>query len=91
MTTETDQQIENRDHRDASEVLFETLKKGAPSGVITRKKITELTDGLVKVQWLSNLDCAGKGIEGRMMIGKQIVYPVDNVIDFLNKTIIKAV
>lgn len=68
------------------EILAIILRAGAPSGFITRRQIEELTGGIIKRQTLSNLDCAGKGIEGKLNLsGRKVLYPVDNVLEFLEK------
>lgn len=72
------------------EKLKKNLKRGAPSGLLTRKKIAELSGGIINPRTLSNLDSAGKGIEGGVMIGKTIVYPIENVIEFFEKKLAKS-
>jgi hypothetical protein len=58
------------------------------SPVITREKLEEITGGMLKARTLANLDCQGKGIKGGTRIGqKTLVYPVENVIAFLDDKI----
>ena len=42
-----------------------------------------LTGGIVNVRYLANLDSIGKGIKGRVKVGRKIAYPVKELIAWL--------
>ena len=64
------------------EQIFENISRIAPE-VITRKKLHELTGGLVSEKTLANLDSLGDGIQPRLRIGGKVAYPKQAAIDFL--------
>lgn len=64
------------------EKIFDNLSNIAPE-IITRKKLHELTGGLVSEKTLANLDSLGDGIQPRMRIGGKVAYPKQAAIDFL--------
>ncbi|MDD2389011.1 MAG: hypothetical protein PHP23_04670 [Desulfobacterales bacterium] len=55
------------------------LEKRFPFG-IPRKKLTEATGEVLHGRTEANKDSLGCGIEGRYMIGNQVIYPVQSVI-----------
>ena len=66
------------------EQIFEVLSSKSPE-IITRKKLQELTGGLVSEKTLANLDSEGVGIQPRLRIGGKVVYPKDAAIAWLKK------
>lgn len=66
------------------EQIFENISRKAPE-IITRKKLHELTGGLVSVKTLANLDCEGDGIQPRLRIGGKVAYPKEATIAFLKR------
>jgi len=64
------------------EHIFENLSRTAPE-ILTRKKIHELTGGLVAEKTLANLDSEGDGIQPRMRVGGKVAYPKEAVIIWL--------
>ena len=56
-----------------------------PSSVVARTEIERFTGGLIKEKYIANLDCQGKGPEGRFRVGRKVCYPVDSVIAFLER------
>ena len=66
------------------EQIFENLSRTAPE-IITRKKLHELTGGLVSEKTLANLDSLGEGIQPRMRIGGKVAYPKEAAITFLKQ------
>lgn len=73
------------------QALEEKLSEKFPFG-IPRKKIGVATGGILHPRSLANLDCLGKGIEGRFKIGRSTVYPVDCVLAFIRSkmTVLEA-
>ena len=64
------------------ERIFENLSHKSPE-IITRKKLQELTGGLISEKTLANLDSEGVGIQPRMRIGAKVCYPKDAAILWL--------
>ena len=63
------------------------LNQAFPLGLIPRKKMGEATGGLLNPRTLANEDCLKTGIEDPVMVGRQICYHVDNVVNYLEKKI----
>jgi len=58
---------------------------------IPRKELGKATGSILHPRTAANLDCLGKGIQGRFKIGRNTIYPVQDVIEFIkSKTIIEA-
>ena len=75
-------------HKDIQE-FKSNLSRLFPLG-IPRKKIGEATGGILNPRTMSNKDSAGGGIKGRFKVGRTIVYPVADVVDFLRLQIREA-
>ena len=65
------------------ERAFEEMATRWPSGVVARCEISKFTGGAISEKYAANLDCAGKGPKGRIRIGRKVVYPVAEVIRWL--------
>ncbi|MBN2058921.1 MAG: hypothetical protein JW882_00775 [Deltaproteobacteria bacterium] len=66
-------------------ISFKDMAEKWPSSVVARTEIERFTGGILKEKYLANLDCQGKGPEGRIRIGRKIAYPVNSVIAFLEQ------
>jgi len=64
------------------ERIFENLSSKSPE-IITRRKLHELTGGLISEKTLANLDSEGTGIQPRIRIGGKVAYPKDAAIAWL--------
>jgi len=64
------------------EQSFENLARTAPE-IITRKKLEEITGGLISAKSLANLDCEGTGITPRLKFGGKVAYPKEAAIYWL--------
>jgi len=64
------------------ERIFENLASRCPE-IVTRKKLQELTGGLVSEKYLANLDSLGSGIQPRLRIGGKICYPKKSALSWL--------
>lgn len=74
------------------EILIELknrLNEKFPVG-IPRKEIGKATGNILHPRTLANADCIGEGISGRFRIGRNTVYPVQDVIDYLQSRIVVA-
>ncbi len=54
-----------------------------PTSFVPRNQVREFTGGLYSGRYLANLDSLGNGPEGRFLIGRQTVYPVDSLCNWL--------
>lgn len=52
---------------------------------VPRKRVGEFTNGLLSPRTMANLDSAGVGPEGRVRVGNQICYPVDEFLKWLEQ------
>ncbi|MBT3178828.1 MAG: hypothetical protein HOG03_06355 [Desulfobacula sp.] len=69
--------------------LEKKLSEKFPIG-IPRKEIGRATGNVLHPRTQANLDCLGEGIKGRFKIGRNTIYPVQNVIDFLQSKMTTA-
>jgi len=70
--------MENQKH-------FEAMAARWPSTIVAREEVKNFTGGAVAARYLANLDCAGKGPEGRFRVGRKICYPVAEVVKWLTE------
>ena len=61
-----------------------------PSQIVARTEIGRFTGGLISEKYLANLDSAGLGVAGRFRVGRKVVYPVAEVIRWLESRATKA-
>jgi len=54
-----------------------------PSPVVARESVGDFSGGVLTAKYLANLDCQGKGPEGRFRCGRKICYLVESLIRFL--------
>ncbi len=67
--------------------LEKNLNEKFPFG-IPRKEIGKATGNILHPRTCANWDCLEQGIAGRFKIGRNTVYPVDGVVDYIkSKTI----
>ena len=60
-----------------------SLAEKWPSGLVPRQRISDFTMGLVKEHSLAMYDSLGAGPKGRFKVGRKVVYPVKEVISWL--------
>jgi hypothetical protein len=66
-------------------VDLKCLAEKWPSAVVARTQIRSFTGGLYSEKYLANLDCQGKGPAGRFTVGRKVVYPVPQLVEWLEK------
>jgi hypothetical protein len=66
-------------------VTLRSLADRWPSSVVARTEIKQFTGGLVNEKYMANLDSQGAGPPGRMRCGRKIAYPVDGLVEWLEK------
>jgi len=67
---------------------IEALSKMAdkwPSTIVSRSSISDFTGGAISPNKLANLDCLGKGPKNSFRIGRNIVYPISDLITWLEE------
>lgn len=68
------------------EAAIATIKQAIdkwPSTFVARAQIHNFTGGLLAPGTAANNDCLGTGISGSFRIGRQICYPVNEVVGWL--------
>jgi hypothetical protein len=65
------------------ETLFSGMAAKWPSAFVARTEAEKFSGGMIKEKYLANLDSAGKGPTGRIRCGRKVVYPVTNLIKWL--------
>ena len=55
------------------------------SPCITRDQLYKVTSGLIHPRTIRNLDSLGKGIDGKFFIGRKVAYPIEEVIEYLER------
>jgi hypothetical protein len=71
----------------AFENFCDKIKKDYPI-LILRTQLEQATGGILSRRHISNLDSQGRGIVGKIKIGKRTVaYPTDSLIDFLRNRV----
>lgn len=66
---------------------FSGIIKAYPCGFIPRMEIGKATGGLLSPEYMCNLDSNRdvEGIRGRFKVGRKVCYPVQSVVEFLEK------
>jgi len=67
------------------QVDFKNLADKWPSSIVARSKVGSFSGGVLNSKYLANLDSLGKGPKGRIRVGRQIVYSVEALIEFMEK------
>jgi hypothetical protein len=65
--------------------IFQEMVDKWPSSLVARTQIKHFTGGLISEKYIANLDSQGRGPAGRVRIGRKIAYPVNEVIQWLQK------
>lgn len=63
--------------------LFRDMAEKWPSTWVARTEVENFTGGLLSEKYLGNLDSAGKGPAGRVRCGRKVVYPVAELVAWL--------
>lgn len=65
--------------------VFDELKDYCRRDFVFREDIKKITGGLLNHNTMAQLDSRGLGIKNRIMIGRRIAYPIDELISWLEK------
>lgn len=69
------------------ENIFDELKDYCPRGYITRSELKKITGGLICGRTMALLDQSGNGVRERQIIGRKVVYLIDDLIDWLKNNV----
>lgn len=50
---------------------------------VERQHLTKFSGGVLNARTMANLDSKGKGIRGRISIGRKVLYPVQEVVAWM--------
>jgi hypothetical protein len=65
------------------DVDLSSLAKKWPSAFVARKEIWKFSGGIFSPGYMANLDCQGRGPEGRIRVGRQTAYEVTALVEWL--------
>jgi len=65
--------------------VFDEMVDRWGSPLVARTEVHRFCGGATNGRTLANLDSLGVGIPGRFRIGKRVVYPVKNLVQFLRE------
>ena len=65
------------------EKVFREMADKWPSTVVARSQVKSFSGGVLDPRYLANLDSTGEGPSIRLRIGRQIVYPVNELVSWM--------
>lgn len=65
------------------ESIFESMAAKWKSPIVARNEVAVFSGGLLNKKTMANNDCLGVGISGRFRVGRKVVYPVEQLIAWL--------
>lgn len=69
--------------KSSSAIDLSAFAKAWAAPYVERQKIAEFSGGLIEPKSLANLDAQNKGPAGRIKVGKKVIYPVEELIRWL--------
>lgn len=60
-----------------------TMAERWASPYVARSQVDRFSGGILNARYMANLDCQGKGPEGRIRVGRKVAYPVESLISWL--------
>jgi hypothetical protein len=67
----------------AKTVDLSRLRESWDSPFVARREIERFSGGMLKPRTLANLDSLGVGVPGRFTVGKTVMYPIEELISWL--------
>lgn len=64
---------------------FQELSRKWPSTFVARERIYDFTGGLITPGRIANLDSQGEGPANRFRVGRKVVYPVADLVEWLTQ------
>jgi len=77
------EELESSRRKKQAQDLVQGLADSWGKGLVPRGQIEDFTGGLYGAAYMANLDCNGKGPAGAFKIGRQVVYPLANLTEWL--------
>jgi hypothetical protein len=71
------------DKKEAAITILRSATEKWPSPIVARSSIKIFTGGLYSAGFLANCDSQSIGPEGAFRVGRQIVYPVASLVNWL--------
>lgn len=65
--------------------VFELMAKQHQSPIIARADVGKLTGGAISPKYCANMDSLGEGPKGRFMVGRRVVYKIDEFLTWLRE------
>ena len=75
------------DQNEKKQIIFDKLKAYCPDGLVYRYKIDKITGGFLNPNTMRNLDCLGQGVPNRVIRGRLVAYPIDELIKWMKNNI----
>lgn len=69
--------------------FVEKLVSGWKSEIVARSKIAEFSGGAIQGRTVANRESQGSPVPGRVLVGKQVVYPVRELAEWIAKLYIR--
>jgi hypothetical protein len=66
-------------------ITLRSLAEKWPSNIVARTEIKAFTGGTVSEKYMANLDSQGAGPNGRFKIGRKVAYPVNELVEWLER------
>jgi hypothetical protein len=66
-------------------IELRNMAKRWPSEIVARGEVRAFTGGAVSGKTVANFDSQGLGPEGRFRLGRQTVYPLGSLIEWLER------
>ena len=73
-----------------SKGIFASLADSWPSSFVSRGEVGKFSGGLLHPRSMANLDSLGRGPEGKVSIGRKIAYPIESLIQWMEKRAIET-
>ena len=68
-----------------SKSIFQKMADKWPSEIVSRDAVDRFSGDLLNPRTMANQDSLGKGPEGRFKIGRKVAYPVQSLVEWLEK------
>ncbi len=69
--------------QEQNRIDLSAFAKAWPAPYVERSKLAEFSGGALNARTMANLDSKGQGIQGRISIGRKILYPVQELVAWL--------
>jgi len=70
-------------------ITLRSLAESWPSPYVARQEIRTFSGGIISEKYIANLDSQGAGPPGRIRCGRKVAYPVNELVEWLEKRTVK--